>query len=145
MRFTKLFKRYVGGGGTALGSDAAPTNPPGNQDNVLTARFSDINGFFGQRIAITMSGPATTDDKTVTLYIWEEQSRKWYVAPTTTKLSQDSVKYFDVPFLIAQPQNRANANEDNTNPGSLEVYIRVSADGTVPNVEYVFTAAVVAN
>jgi hypothetical protein len=145
MRFAQTFKRFVGGGTPVLGADAVPTRPPGNEDNILSARFMDTTGFFGQRLAIAMSGPATTDDKTVALYIWEDTLGKWFLCPTTTKLSQDSVKYFDIPILISPAQNRRNTDRDNTNSGSLEVCVIVSADGVAPNGQYDFAMSVTAN
>lgn len=148
MRFPHTFYRQVGGGSAypALGSDTVPTSGVATGDYIFKARFKDIDGYPGQRLAVTMSGPATTDDKTVALYFLEENSGKWYQIPTTTKLSQNQVKFFDIPVLINPAQKLGTPDQMNAlSVGSLEVAIVVSADGTAPNGVYVFAAALTSN
>lgn len=146
MRFPLVFKRYKTVPGTPIGSDGVPTSNLLNSDNIFKARFKDIDGYPGQRLAIGMSGPATTDDKTVELYILEEHTQKWYKIATTVKLSQNEIKFFDIPILINPAQKLGSPDQmENLSVGSLEVYIKVSADGVVPDGEYLFAVALTSN
>lgn len=139
MRFPVKFTRWVGAvpaGGIALGTDTVPSIGPSNQDNLVSARFANINGWPASKLVVGMKGPATVDAKNVSFYIWEERSASWFKLPTTDTLTPDGFVYFTCPTLVDPPQ--VGSGYSDKSAGCLEVLVIVAANGTIPNGEYTF-------
>lgn len=112
MKFPTTFKRFKGGGGTALGSDVVPTVAPGQlgtagvaTDCLGSYRYQNINGWPCHRIAVCLTAPGgTTVPIPASLYFFEEGSGAWYrVGPAGMSLTSGVVTFFDTVGLLEMP------------------------------------------
>ena len=146
MRFPASFKRQKGSASTdpAIGSDATPTTvaPAASNDNVLTAKLRDINGWPVQRIAVgwttTAASPVALNGA---LYLWEETSGHWYLIQSGVSLPPNQLVFFDV-CTISEPtpvdRNLYKSSSASNSAGAIEVMLIVTDPGTAVNGVYVF-------
>jgi hypothetical protein len=131
MRFPMSFQRRHGGAGPIkqFSDDVIPTTtPPGpGNDNVLSCRLWNLNGWPVQRIVVGyVASAGIMDAPTADLYMWEETLGAWLkLNGSSVTLTQNGVAYFDVP-TIAEP---APVQKNLTSPsaGSLDVMIIIAA------------------
>lgn len=139
MRFHKMFSRFVGGGGTVLGSDSAPTGAPNSthEDNQMATRLlvqSPINRVVVARAYVGAGSPGALNG---TLYQYEDLTGLWFAVGAAVSMELNQLSYFDVASA-APPVEQGSA-------GSLEVALVVAAAGGDPNGEYIFSMAPVLN
>lgn len=146
MKFPTKFVRYVGtapAGGKTLGSDSLPSGKasPVTNDNLLSSRFSNINGWPVQRIAVTYDGPESAPDVTATMYFYEDATEQWYqIGAADVSMSPGTVTFFDVIALLDQPNTIANL--DQAMAGSIsQILICNLPSGSPPDGAYTFAMA----
>lgn len=141
MRFHKKFLRDIGGGSNpVLGSDSAPTLPSElADDNVLTARFKDIDGWPVHRIAVGYKGPGGALTLTANVYIWDELSAAWYlVNPTPVNLVPNRLTFFD---MVGLSSPLPDLDSTSATAGALEAYVQIIPAGSDPAGTYTFVVA----
>lgn len=147
MRFHKTFQRVkpAAGGGSppTLGSDAAPTTaaPTAQQDNVLSCKIRDINGWPVQRIAV---GWTTTGANPVALngdlYVWERTIGHWFkINDTALSLKPNQLFFFDIVSMIEPVSNAQNVigSGPRAASDSLDVMLIVTDPGAAIAATYV--------
>lgn len=155
MRFTHLFRRFLGAGTDAskqfgqagdlapntAGAGAVPMRPSDAVDSVLITRFTNASGWPVQRVAIGYSyigvgvAPATLPN--CALWIWDTRTDRWYRMPSTFTLTLDQVALSDVVAMM-EGGPRSQAETFNPTAGSLEAWLSVPAPGGAPDGEYRF-------
>ncbi len=144
MRFPTLFKRTD----TTIGTDTVPVGPPNpsSMDNLLTSKFSNINGWPCSRIVVACTAPATASVMNSSLYFWEDGLQAWFalnsaaVALTpTTSAATGFLAYFDIVSLLDLPNTQVNLTAPGS--GSISVALVVSAPTTKPVGNYTFAMA----
>jgi hypothetical protein len=132
MMFPARFKRYltaVPAGGIVLGTDVVPTGrAPAGTDNQLSCRFSNINGWPVQRIAVTYLGPAGASALTARMYFYEDGSAAWYQIGAQVTMTSGTVSFFDVVALLDMPNVTANLAA--ATAGSVNQILIVDAVGS---------------
>jgi hypothetical protein len=145
MKFTSSFTRYVGtapAGGKALGGDGSlpSSRATANEDNVLFSKFSNINGWPVQRIAVTYAGPALAPSVTARMWFYEDTTQQWYKIGADVVMAPSTVSFFDV-IAIMEMANTA-ANLQNAMPGSVAQFLQVDLPSGSPAAgAYVFALA----
>lgn len=132
MRFGKHFSRRVGAGTSpVLGSDAVPAAPPSDKsnDNQLSWRANNVNGFPIQRVAVGYRCTVAGSSLVATLYVYDEDSFAWFLA-STGLLTLGTVTYLDVPVLSDSVANSS---------GGLEMCLVVAAAGGDLDGTYTFS------
>lgn len=138
MRFHRKFSRFIGGGGTVLGADAAPTGRPTlKSDNQMQSAFLIVHEWPVHRIAVGYVGPGGAPNLPGTLYVYDELAKSWFEVSTSVTLIPNRLNYFDI--LAAQPP--PVRSDSSGTAGSLEVALVVGAVGGEPAGEYVFAMA----
>ena len=127
MKFPQSFVRYVGtvpAGASALGSDTTPAaKAPAGEDNVLVSRFSNINGWPIQRIAVTYKGPTGAPSVTARMFFYEDGTQAWYKVGADVVMAPGTVSFFDVVALLELPNTRANMAQSSS--GSVSQFLQV--------------------
>jgi hypothetical protein len=140
MKFPVMFKRYVGTipiGMTALGADELPSGRANNSmDNVLNSRFSNINGWPVQRVAVVYMGPGDSPSTlSATMWFYEDGTNSWYQIGASQTLTSGQVSFFDCVALLDMPNTNHTLN--NALSGSLSQVLIVEA-GDAGEGEYMF-------
>lgn len=137
MRFVNKFSRFKGGPTPALGSDTVPTTgpTPGPNANLMSSRFSNINGWPCHRVAVTYKGPVGAIPLPATLWFWEELTQHWYQIGASTNLTPDAVTFFDIVGLLEGSQASPDVNPTS---GSISALLIVTDPGGAPAGEFVF-------
>ncbi len=152
MRFPTVFRRRVGPAPEGapslpeLGSDKVPVGEPSQlpkdrRGAFHTSRLVNMNGFPAQRVAVGCVGPAGVSASMPTeLYLWEDSLRAWLLIGREN-VSVDGLTFFDAPCLL--DAGRARSEDESHNPGTLDVFVRVTLQGRedVPPGEYAFCVA----
>ncbi len=145
MRFSTTFSRWIGAGGTALGSDTVPNGSAGTagtaphgQDNLLVARFTNQDGAPAKRVAVAYNyvGVGVTVALPATLYLWDGTTERWYTASTST-LTDGTITYFDAVSIVDSPILQTSLGTPTA--GSLEAILIVTDPGTAPTGQHVFS------
>lgn len=138
MRFPVYFKRQKGSVSTdpVLGSDSAPTvssGPQKNKPHILSHKMTrpmkrvDVGYWYeGAGTAVTLS---------VALWVFDENSLKWYLASTGT-LTNGQITYLRCPFLADPPPTSVNLN----NPSHGTDVMIIVSDNSGPDGVYHFVA-----
>lgn len=140
MMFPKKFTRRVGAVSEdpVLGTDAEPTVDAQRRSDGNTcgfsARLANIVGWPVQRVCVGYQGPNGAPALTCTLYLWDDNSKLWYVCEPVKALPFRQISWFDAPIL----SDNATRDEGVKNPGSLDVYVKVDSAGGVPDGVYTF-------
>ena len=140
MRFPVTFNRYIStipAGGIALGGDSSlPAGAPNvSQDNVLSSRFANINGWPCHRIAVSYKGPSSAKNLPARMFIYEESTCGWYKVGSDVTLKPDTIQFFDVLALL-------DFHAPNGEPaGSIQAFLQIDAAGSDPTGTYTFAMA----
>lgn len=133
MKFPSAFTRYLGtipAGGKQLGTDALPSGRPvSNQDNLLISRFSNVNGWPVQRVAVTYSGPSGASNLTARMYFYEDSTGSWYQIGAQQTIVSGTVSFFDCVAILEMPNTLAKLQDATS--GSLAQVLIVDAVGVV--------------
>lgn len=137
MRFPKSFKRYVGGGGTALGSDGSAGTPPthgpvATMDNVLATKISSNDGWPVHRVAVAYKGPGGAPTLPAQIWVYDAETESWYEVGAPVNLTRNRLTYLDLPALadpIGQPGGASSGGV---------VMALVVLDNSAPSGEYTF-------
>jgi hypothetical protein len=146
MKFPASFTRWVGtapAGGKALGT-ADATLPTGRAsaelDNCLFAKFSNINGWPVQRIAVTYAGPALAPTVTARMWFYEDSTGQWYKVGADVMMAPSTVSFFDVIAILEMSNTLAQL--DQATSGSVAQFLQVDLPGGSPaDGAYVFAMA----
>lgn len=146
MRFPTSFSRWKGAvpaGGVALGGDSVPngaqgadgTPPAPSQSNVLFARFANSAGWPIHRIALAYNyrGAGAAIDLPASVYLWDENARRWFLVSAVT-LKEGQIVFSDSVALIDAPMQAAN--QTTPSAGSLSALVIVTDPGAAPNGEH---------
>lgn len=146
MRFLQTFRRQKGAASTdpLLGSDAVPTTkaPVQNTDNLLTAKFRDINGWPVQRIGVCWTTQAANPVAlNGDMYFWEEALQHWIkINDTALSMKPNQIFFFDI-MTVSDPTPTTSTLGVIASAGSIEVFLVVSDPGTAVNGVYTFALA----
>lgn len=156
MQFSKIFYRWKGGAQPAtgqpggpiaadnnsaqtLGADTVPavnTNAMPNlraMSNLVTTRFTSVNGWPGYRIAVLYKAPSGTLALNADLYMYEKNLDMWFRLNQTTgagNLTPGVVAFFDCMSLMDFPH--AQADLQGVGEGSFEGLLVVGDPGAAP-------------
>ena len=141
MRFPQTFRRQKGSVSSdpALGSDAVPTTSPplANQDNVLSCKLRDVNGWPVQRVAVCWTTTATSPTPlNANLYFWEDATQHWYLINATALSLLPNQLYFFDTATISEPTPTAATLAKAGSPaqaGAMSVYLQLIDPGSQVN------------